>query len=279
MMMHRSRLRLAVLPILCAPLLLASAGCSSAGWGKADLKRPIAVTAPIQAGSPIRVESANGAVSVVAAEVAQVEIDATFYSDSQERLDQAKIVAERLADGTLSVRPVWPGGRLNNEGATITVRTPSANGVHIETSNGSVNISGLKGYAYMDTSNASIVVRGHDGEIFADTSNGAINIADATGKVTADTSNASVTLTLANDNPGPLDITTSNGSVTLAVGEAFTGVLKATTSNGRITSTAKGSANLPTSGGPTTLTQTFGDADQTSTVRTSNASVTVRQVG
>lgn len=274
---HLSRLRLAVMPVLCAPLLLASVGCSTIGWGNSNLKRPIAMTAPIQASSPIRVVSANGSIAVVASDVTQVEIDATFYSDSRDRLDRATLVAERLADGTLSVRPVWPGQRRGNEGASITVRTPSANGVHIDTSNGSVNISGLAGKAFLDTSNASIVVREHVGEIFADTTNGSINIADATGKVTADTSNASITVSLAKDNPGPVEIKSSNGSVTFLVGEAFVGKLSADTSNGRVNLLGFGSGVSGLTTTKKSATMTVGEAVHTSRVKTSNASITIQR--
>jgi DUF4097 and DUF4098 domain-containing protein YvlB len=165
--------------------------------------------------------------------------------------------------------------------------------VKLKSSNGRLTIEGLSGEADLGTSNGGIEVLGHDGavearssngsldiegvtgDIIAGTSNGRIEVREAVAKVRARTSNGSVKVHLAQDGPGPVDIETSNGSVTLELGQDFAGELEMRTSNASLNVAGFEGAEI-VSMGKRQARLKFGDSSNSSSVRTSNGSITVR---
>lgn len=273
-----------------AALLTAAAvtmsGC--AGLAATDTGRQ-SLTAPASAGQ-LHIRTANGSVEVRRADVAVIEIEATVRAIGQERVEQTRIVAEPAADGGTRVYVVWPDGqRRSNEGCSFVIRTPDADGVDIDTSNGRVTIVGLRGPARVDTSNGAIEVEDHTGGVFADTSNGritlrkvqgdvvadssngAIEALDVAGKIQADTSNGRVSVRLAPGCHGPLDLDTSNGAVRVEVAAGFAGVFDARTSNGAVRVLGASSVD----GGRASAKATFGAGGEESVIRTSNGSVEI----
>ncbi len=228
------------------------------------------------AGSPLSVESANGSISVATStDLKEITVVAKLKARTKERLEATKVLAERKPDSSLSIYVKWPGdSREGNEGCSFEIRMPDVKGVSLQTSNGSVTLSGSSGAANVKTSNGSVTVSRHDGEIKIKTSNGSITGSGVNGPANLDTSNGSVSLSLAPSFAGPVEIDTSNGAVTLGVGSGFAGELSVKTSNGAITlpsgpfvkvaSKSKGSAKL-----------SFGEGGKSSKIATSNASVTV----
>jgi DUF4097 and DUF4098 domain-containing protein YvlB len=254
-------------------------------------------TAAHAAQSAIRVETANGAVTVAQANRDDVEVVASLRAASEERLAATEVVAERLADGTLSVYVRWPGGhRKSRESCSLEIAVPEAVGVALHSANGSLTIEGLGGKAELTTSNGPIEVRRHGGSVTATTSNGSICAADVAGtlevessngnitisgaadRVSARTSNGRMDLALTDEGVGPIHARTSNGEVVLHLGSAFAGELVAETTNGairiddlpgvQVTKHDKSSAVL-----------LFGSAVPQSTIRTSNGSVSIHGTG
>ncbi len=216
-------------------------------------------TADHVTGSALEIRTKNGAVDVAAApELADVSIEVRLraggrnQAEADDRLAAARIEVSRVA-GVLVIAPVFPEPQRSGDGASITVRLPDADGVSIDTGNGSVVVAGLagdlevetsngpvrvtghKGQARIDTSNGSVRVRDHVGTVSVDTSNGSVEIEGVDGAVTADTSNGAIEVTLGPDDTGPLHLDTSNGSITVHVGPAFNGAVSLDTSNGSIT--------------------------------------------
>lgn len=232
---------------------------------------------PHVADAPIEVKTQNGAIVVEKHDGADVTISAVIRGQTQERLDATRVLAERKADSSLAVYVQWPeGGRRGSEGCDFKIGIPSVKGVTADTANGAIMLVGLAGPLKADTSNGAITIRSHEGDIEAETSNGKVTIERAPGKVKASSSNGAMSVTLADNAAGPVEIETSNGSVNLEVGPAFVGTLKASTSNGSLTmpsgegivhqSVTKRSAQLK-----------FGSGENTSVVKTSNGSVTVKR--
>lgn len=187
-------------------------------------------------GKAVSVKSANGSVTIKKSADSNVTITARVRAQSDARLKSTEILTTRGDNGTLDIRVKWPDERRkNNEGVSFEIALPDANGITVETSNGSIALSDMSGAAKLESSNGSVTVLGHDGSVHADTSNGAITLTGITGKVNADTSNGSINAALSNENAGPVRLDTSNASVTLAVGAGFGGTLSADTSNGRVT--------------------------------------------
>lgn len=245
-------------------------------------------------GGLLHVRTDNGSVEVRRADSSVIEIEATVRAVGRDRVEQTRIVAEPGTDGGTRVYVVWPDGqRRSNEGCSFVIRTPDADGIDIDTSNGRVTIVGLRGQARVDTSNGAIEIQDHAGRVWADTSNGRIslrNVAgdvvadtsngsiealDVAGKIEADTSNGRVLVRLAAGCQGPLDVDTSNGSVRVEVAPGFAGVLDARTSNGSVRVLGASSVD----GGRSSAMATFGAGGDRSVVRTSNGSVEIVSTG
>lgn len=220
---------------------------------------PLNATAELKSGAAISVESRNGSVEIIAdSSLTEVQIDATVRctGDTQEeanaRLAKASLDVGYDTAGTLTIKPVFPQGPRNNDGASIIVRLPVAEGATIKTSNGSVKVSKLGGKLSIQTSNARVSISDHNGpatvntsngavevirlagSLTVDTSNGKVDASDVGGPVTIDTSNGSIRLALRPDQNGPLKLDTSNNSIVVTVGPTFAGHVKFDTSNGRV---------------------------------------------
>jgi hypothetical protein len=226
------------------------------------------IAAPHKPGSQVTVISRNGSVQLVAdASRGDVRVEArmTCSGDTQvhadQRLAQANVEVSRDTAHTLIVRPLFPGGERDGDGADFVLRLPDADGMTIETSNGRVVVESFRGSLKIDTSNASVTVNDHDGPATIETSNGSINVTNLRGELVADTSNASVTATgiagpatidssngsitlaLTAEQPGPIVLDTSNASISVKVGPSFRGPVTLDTSNGSLR-VAGGSANM-----------------------------------
>ncbi len=271
------------------------------GWGE-SVKETRVLTVAAVAGKPIDVKSKNGGVTIKATKRSDVQITAKLQGKSQERLETVKVVAERQADGTLRIRPVWPEGESawgwnsasQNDGCTFDIEVPDAAGVKVQTSNGGVTLNGLSGAAALsssnggvhvnehagdltiDTSNGGVHVDGIDGALKVDTSNGSVEAKDVLGPVTVETSNAGVDVELAKDNAGPVHISSSNGGVDLTVGPAFKGTLVVDTSNGKVS--VPSALGKVVKQSKTSATVEVGEGPK-SVVDTSNGSVTVSRKG
>ncbi len=127
------------------------------------------------------------------------------------------------------------------------------------------------------TSNGSVALTKVCGTIDAQSSNGKIAVVGATSSVKAKTSNGSIRIVLAPESPGPIDAQTSNASVDLELGPSFSGDLSLTTSNGSVNVDDLASARLVSSS-KNQAQLAFGDADQKSTVRTSNGPIGVQSL-
>lgn len=290
--------RIAV-PVLSAATLLGLTACGQHGgsWGSNPrYTEDRAMTVAHVAGTGLSVVNANGSVSAIGDQdrVDDVLIEARLYSFDTERLAFAKLLATRTGDGTLDVRVEWPGeGRQKNEGATIRVYLPDADGVEVRTSNGSITTEYLSGHANLSSSNGKITAIGHNGELVAGSSNGSIRAEGVTGPidvktsngavvvehalapVRVQTSNGSISIQTADSNPGPVRARTSNGRVNLDLGTGFEGRLRIDTSNARIDVRDVQHARLIQSSKNYVELQ-IGDSDRESTVRTSNGSVRVK---
>jgi DUF4097 and DUF4098 domain-containing protein YvlB len=222
-----------------------------------------------------------------------VEVVANLRAASEERLAATEIVAERLADGTLSVYVRWPDGhRKSREGCSFEVSLPDAVGVEVHSANGPLTIDGLGGHAELSTSNGSIDVRNHAGSVTATTSNGAIGAIDVQGTIEVESSNGNIELSgvadrvkahssngrieiaLTDDSAGPIDARTSNGAVVLRLGSAFAGELVVDTTNGSIRMDDLPGAQV-TKHDKSSAMLVFGQANQQSTARSSNGSISI----
>lgn len=281
-------------PAWAAVGLAASIGVAGCGHLTALVEETRTLHAAHVPQAAVRIESANGGISVEQSDREDVEIRATVRALTQERLQATRIVVERDAQNGLLIRAAWPeGARKSREGCSLEVRIPDARDVRLQTSNGALQIRQLTGQADLHTSNGKIEVQAHEGPLIAQTSNGSVSasavrgamdvqtsngkitVADATSSVKARTSNGAIHLTLAHESPGPITARTSNGSITLDLGEAFAGELELQTSNGSLNVAEIPGAQV-TSKNRKHARLVMGNAGPPSAATTSNGSIHVR---
>jgi hypothetical protein len=271
------------------------AGCTITGHRVSADKTATIGHAP---GSAVLVESRNGSVEIVAEEgrsEVQVSAKVTCTGDTaQEAADrsaQACVDVARATDGTLTIKPVFPGGARGNDGASLTIRLPDADGAEVRTSNGRVWVRGLAGKLVVDTSNGPVQINNHDGPAVIETSNGAVTVAGLAGSLkidtsngpveasgvagsaNIDTSNGAITLVLNPDQTGPIRLETSNGSIRATVGSAFTGQVRLDTSNGSVKLNGNLSRVKSSDMGKSHGTVVIGDGGEASIIDTSNGRI------
>ncbi len=161
----------------------------------------------------------------------QVRVHGETQEEANTNLDQLTVVAEPDAShpGTYLVELRVPEA-LNQKspGADFVIQIPKACAADVSTSNGSINILGLKGRLNLNSSNGSITATNIDGQIQAETSNAKIKLDGVNGAVTAQTSNGDV---IAMSIAEGVSAATSNGSIQV---EGASGDINAHTSNGGI---------------------------------------------
>lgn len=234
---------LALLPLLAV----------SCAYEEASFREPRALTALLPDTGLLRVRNENGAILVRAGAVDQMVIEAEVRAVTEERMRAVQIFAESDDAGVTTVWAEWPGeGRRGSEGVHYEVTVPADRPLDLVTSNGRVQVIGMRNDVVARTTNGSIEVSDAIGELDLETSNGRITTDGTPMRVRARSSNGSVTLrgvretaevrtsngtievALAPGAAGPVDLHTSNGKIQFSPGDAFCGTLEATTSNGSI---------------------------------------------
>jgi DUF4097 and DUF4098 domain-containing protein YvlB len=203
-------------------------------------------------------DNANGSINVTGTSGRDIVIQARVVTSAESAADAralARDVSVTLNNGR--VQATGPRNlRRQSWWISYRVDVPSNFDLSLETANGSVAVTGVKG------------------RIDTESSNGSLRLTDVGGRVNARTSNGSVHVALNGrrwDGEG-LTVTTSNGSARVDLPEGYNARLVAGTSNGNMTLdvpvTVQGriSKNIDT---------TLGSGGPTIEVRTSNGSLRV----
>ncbi len=116
-------------------------------------------------------------------------------------------------------------------GVDFDVMVPTATALNVQTSNGSVDASGISGSITLKSSNGSVSTNGGSGQVTLTTSNGSIQASNVSGQITLTTSNGSIE---ADNASGVMRVKTSNGSIKVS-GASLSGDSTFETSDGSIT--------------------------------------------
>lgn len=266
-----------VMAVCLTAITLVAMGCITPPL---QVRDDFSLTAGWEGFERVEVNTRNGRVELRSAAVKDVEIsgfkclNVWSLADGERMLPELEVYAGAHAarpDTLLIELRVPETLRHNNPSASFVVAVPQPCAVNIDTSNGSIEVAGLKGDVDLDTNNGHIEVTDVDGRVRADTSNGRVVVEDVRGDVLADTSNGRI---LARRITGRCELYTSNGSVRV---EQADGELEVRTSNGGVDVDADPSAgarvNVTTSNGSIRMRvpESFGaDID----LRTSNGRIT-----
>lgn len=174
---------------------------------------------------------------------------------------------------------------INVKAPYLNVSIPQNLAAQVETSDGSIEASGLTAGMDVDTSNGTMDIHDITGGVEAHTSNGTVTVQNIQGKVELVSSNGAITL---GNIDGSLSAKSSNGKIT--VNSAVTGDWELKSSNGKIVvglpavtdatihaDTSNGSlkGNVTWDGDDNNGTAVLGSGTHEVTLSTSNGSVTV----
>ena len=207
-----------------------------------------------RAGGRLSMDNFNGAIEISGWDQNKIDISGTKYAATQENLNAVKIDIVN-SPNSVQIRTVRPTDRRGSMGARYYVKVPrqaqlerivSSNGsikldsiegfARLRTSNGSVRAATVKGDLEAHTTNGSIEAENVEGRVEFETSNGAIRARDIRGTFEAGTTNGSIRGNLAKPEANrPVKMHTSNGSIELTMDTLAGNDITASTSNGSIT--------------------------------------------
>jgi hypothetical protein len=197
-------------------------------------------------GGEFRLETDMGAVTVTGSADAGAHVVIT-----SKRKDLNELMTFRFEEGagsaTVIAKKLHPHSWFSSDhGGPVQyeIRVPAETRLSIDTSGGSIHVSGMRAPAKLDTSGGGIRVEDLVGDLDADTSGGSIDLKNIKGKVRAETSGGGVDGV---NLDGPVHAESSGGSIEL---QKVTGDIDADTSGGGIRITeAGGRVHAETSGG------------------------------
>ena len=207
----------------------------------------------------VTAETSNGGVRVTGESRNDILVRAMVMAHGRTAADAREIAKQVTVTTSGRIRATGPRA-YNREGwwVSFRIQAPHNTDVELNSSNGSLSVTNVRGRMNLRTSN------------------GSINLMDVGGNVIADTSNGSVNASLSGtrwEGQG-LDVSTSNGSVRLNVPENYNARLVAGTSNGSISVgfpvLVQGRINRD-------IDTTLGSGGATIRVRTSNGSVSLQR--
>ena len=220
----------------------------------------------------IVVSGSNGSITVNSGTEGTVRVQATLrkpddveYEASQEG-DTINVEAREKSRGIFNFG--------QSPGADIEITAPSNTRVDLRTSNGRVEVYGMRQSGTVRTSNGQIVMEDVAGNFDVSTSNGAVTIKLASGTFDVETLNGRIEFDGEMAAGGNNRMTTSNGSVHIKLLGAPSIQLDASTRNGSVTS--RFPILTTTTGDERHLVGTIGDGDADLFIRTTNGSVTIR---
>jgi hypothetical protein len=223
--MRTARVRLPL--ALALPVLLAVvSGCDivtadlnakeTAEWRK---------TYPLQAGGRVEITNVNGLIEVTPSPGNTVEVVALKSARggsaeaAKQVLDGIEI-REEISATQIKLETRVPRGqdffRRGSPEVRYTVRVPASAEVHFTTTNGGIEVSGIKGRATLTTTNGGIRAREAGGAIVATTTNGGVDVeltgVDESG-VKLGCTNGGIRLRLPSDAKASITASVTNGGI------------------------------------------------------------------
>ena len=215
----------------------------------------------VGAGS-VSAETSNGGIRVTGERRNDILVRAMVFATARSRERAREISREVTINQSNNIRVDGPrtSGR-ESWYVSFRIQAPQSTDLDLESSNGALSATDLRGKLRLRTSNGSIRLVNVAGDVQADTSNGAV-IATLSGSRW--------------DGEG-LDIATSNGSVRVGLPDNYNARLVASTSNGSINVGFPITVSGTIGGRRGNIDTTIGSGGPTIRMRTSNGSVSVRR--
>jgi hypothetical protein len=159
------------------------------------------------------------------------------WEEAEDNLDDVKVhIREDTASEVLRIDVDFPSRKWGgiNYGCNVSLNLPSFLSLDLNSSNGSIEISGSQSGLECSTSNGSVTIRDTEGTAVLRTSNGKITVRDHYGELNGRTSNGKIDADIVLPRQGECILRTSNGAITLSVPDTTSAMIEASTSNGSI---------------------------------------------
>jgi DUF4097 and DUF4098 domain-containing protein YvlB len=204
--------------------------------------------------SKLWVKNRNGEIVVVGWEKEEMHLTAEIRDTDRRKVEL--VIKQKGGDldiETLFQQPFWSfdWGLVQTPRCDLTIFVPRRLSGFFRTTNGSIFISYLDGYAHCETTNGDILLKHLSGEVNSETKNGTIECQDLQARIKAVTTNGPVILVavdggiLAETTNGSIlakglngwgegiALTTTNGSIDVSLGDAL-GEITAESTDGNL---------------------------------------------
>ena len=258
-----------------APLLILAAATSCSltfgGWGEKVTSESQVRFEPAAGTKTINIDSFNGSIELaVGPEGSAIHGTSVLHArgrtveHAQERLNTMNWQFSQNGD-TVTMILTEPEGGANNAGGRLKeLMVPAGYNITIDVSNGHVTVPAGFENLHIDTSNGAVNIAGGE-KVFVDTSNGSIDYSGGSQDFEFDTSNGRIEVQLEGNWNGRGVASSSNGRIAVRCNGVIDARLKASTSNGKPKvygpelkeSAGAGSLDLDTSNGNITVTHAF----------------------
>ena len=231
--------------------------CLSAfGWAPAaeaaQLKEVTEKVFPLKPGGELVIDSQNGRITVEAwnRPEARIQITRTVRASDDKRA--AGLMKELRADvtlgeGRIEIQSRYPkraenfgiwdvlGQRVTSLNIHYYVQVPAETRLHLETSNGEIQVRGTSGSLAGQTVNGNVEVTSTSGRVEVNTTNGNIRLVGISGATSASTTNGAIEAEIRKLEAGAgVDLSTTNGDLTAVLPADLKAQLEAVTTNGRV---------------------------------------------
>lgn len=189
-------------------------------------------TEKLSFGSKLWVKNRNGSIKVTGWAKEEVALKAEIR-DSEERPINLTI-QRKGADLDIEAvypQPRWHFGFTKSPQCQFVLSVPHKLLGHFRTTNGSVSVVNLEGYARCETTNGNVTLKEIGGEVLAETTNGTIDARKLRARIRGGTTNGRILL---EDVLGGIKMETTNGSITARELDGWGEGISLETTNGSI---------------------------------------------
>jgi DUF4097 and DUF4098 domain-containing protein YvlB len=197
----------------------------------------------------VEVTGGSGSEARIVIRAAREDLDKYLDIDFEETDGKVRVTAKK-APGSTGWFKTWRPGKVHWE-----ISVPAQTEVDIDTSGGSIHVTGIDGRAVLDASGGGIHVQSLGGDLVADSSGGSIEARGIKANAELDSSGGGITVS---DVDGWLRIDSSGGGSRI---ENVRGDIEADTSGGGVhIKEAGGRVEADSSGGPVSVVFAAGNA-------------------
>ena len=190
-------------------------------------------TYPVAAGTRLDVRNQNGGITIMAVDGDSIVVRAVKHTNyGRSEFDKVRIDVTKGDPFTVVTSVLREPARVSID---YELRVPRSMLVRTaNTTNGSIEVTGVKGTMELHTSNGSVKVENIDGAVRARTTNGNITLRKVAAVTGVMTTNGVIDCEVAALDGTSVDVQTTNGNLILWVAADLPATLDASTTNGNL---------------------------------------------